>query len=273
MKRKLIAIGLLCCCLTACAPQNEPPVTDKPILTTALTSSAESNDPIPPIQPPEFSNTPKGGIGFLTEQRDYTEGDNTVLQVTWVLPVANVEGDEVLQSTLADSLASVESELQGEVDQIYRQYLRDYQAGNSGLNTPSVLIRYNLHYFTSDAVSLTYILTETTEDGQVYVRSYHSNLDLRVGSKIQLSALLQDTDAVVELFTQKLNDTAPDGLYDGAAELTADDLSDLWYLESGTLSVQLPAGKVAPLSSGDIILTLTEDELDGLLSEYGKALL
>lgn len=275
MKRKLIATGLLCCCLTACAPQDEAPVTDETVITTGLTTPSETNEPLPPIQNPEFQNTPKGGIGISTEQYDYTEGENTILRVTCVLPVANVEGDETLQATLTDSLANVENELRSEVDQIYKQYLRDYQAGNSGLTTPSVLIRFDLHYFTADAVSMTYIITETTWDGQVYIRSYHSNLDLRVGSKIELSALLQDgiTDEVVKLFTQKLSTLAPEGLYADAAELLSEDLSNAWYLEKGSLSVQLPAGKIAPLSSGDIILTLSKDEIVGVLSEYGKALL
>lgn len=276
MKPKLIVTGLLCCCLlTACAPENEPPDSVDPEETAATSTTANTNDQLPTIIPPDFSNTVQGGIGETTGQYSYTEGEYTVLNVTLRMPVANIEGNDALQQTVSDRLNAMQEELERKIEQLYQQCLTDYRAGRESLTTPSVQVRFEVHYFTADALSMTYVLTETTGDGMVYTHRYHSNLDLRVGSEIRLISLLADgkTDGLLALMQTKLTESAPDGLYDGAAQKLQTLMDASWYISEGKLSICLEAGTVAPISSGVVLLSFTETELDALLSDYGKALL
>ena len=275
MNYKLIAIGLLVCALlTACAPEKDPPNTQSEDGTTELTTPDFTVNTAP-VDPPQFPSGMQSGIGEITERMSYTEGEQVILNVSLTLPVASVEGNDALQETLSERLEALHNELRQEIDLLYRQYLADYKAGRVGLTTPSVQVRFDLHYFTSEAASMTYILTETTGDGIVYTHSYHSNLDLRVGSEIRLTAMLADgkTDGLLALLQAKLTESPPEGLYDDALQNLNPLLDSSWFIADGKLSIRLEAGTVAPLSSGDILLTFTKAELSGLLSDYGNALL
>ena len=276
MKCKLIVAGLLLCAvLSACAPEKDPFNTDEGDITTALTTTRDPSNTYSPVDPPDFPAVVQSGIGETTETLRYTEGEHTILNVTMILPVANVEGNDALQATLSARLDTLHKQLRQEIDRLYQQYLADYKAGREGLTTPSVQVRFELHYFTSEAASMTYILTETTGDGIVYTYSYHSNLDLRVGSEIRLTALLTDgkVDGLLTLLQSKLTASPPEGLYDNTLQNLETVLDGSWYIADGKLAIQLAAGTIAPLSSGNILLTFTEAELDGLLSTYGQALL
>lgn len=275
MKHKLIAVGLLCVLLTACAPDQDASVTEDPEESTSVTTTLNAEDSLPPIVPPSFDGTVQSGIGEKTEQYRYTEGEYTVLNVSLTLPVANVEGNEALQKTLSERLDALRKDLEAEIDRLYQQYLSDYKAGREGLTTPSVQVRFELHYFTAEAVSMTYILTETTGDGMVYTHSYHSNLDLRVGSEIRLTSLLKDekTDGLLTLLIERLKASPPEGIYENAEQILSARLDSAWYIAGGNLLILLEPGEIAPLSSQSILLTFTEAELSELLSDYGKALL
>lgn len=276
MKCKLIVAGLLLCAvLSACAPEKDPFNTDEGDITTALTTTRDPSNTYSPVDPPDFPAVVQSGIGETTETLRYTEGEHTILNVTMILPVANVEGNDTLQATLSARLDTLHKQLRQEIDRLYQQYLADYKAGREGLTTPSVQVRFELHYFTSEAASMTYILTETTGDGIVYTYSYHSNLDLRVGSEIRLTALLTDgkVDGLLTLLQSKLTASPPEGLYDNTLQNLETVLDGSWYIADGKLAIQLAAGTIAPLSSGNILLTFTKAELDGLLSAYGQALL
>lgn len=276
MKLKLIVTGLLLCyLLTACAPESDPVITDDPKETTASTTTEKTDLQIPIIIPPHFNSTVQGGIGMVTDRFEYTEGDHTVLSVTMNMPVAHIEGNDTLQQTVSDRLNAMQDELKQAIDRLYQQCLADYRAGREGLTTPSVQVRFELHYFTADALSMTYILSQTTADAMVYEHRYHSNLDLQVGSEIRLTALLSDGkfDGLLTLLQAKLTESAPEGLYAEAAGQMQAMLDGSWYITDGGLSVLLEAGTVAPVSSGDILLTLSASQLADLLSDYGKALL
>ncbi|MBQ7355049.1 MAG: hypothetical protein IJW62_05980 [Clostridia bacterium] len=276
MKRKLIVTGLLLCCLlTACAPESDPVITDDPKETTASTTTGNTDHQIPIIIPPHFDSTVQGGIGTVTDRYDYTEGEHTILSVTLNLPVAHIEGNDPLQQTVSNRLNAVQDELKQEIDRLYQQCLADYRAGREVLTTPSVQVRFELHYFTADALSMTYILSQTTADAMVHEHRYHSNLDLQVGSEIRLTALLSEgkLDGLLTLMQAKLTESAPQGLYAEAAGQMQAMLDGSWYITDGNLAVLLEAGTVAPVSSGDILLTLSAPQLADLLSDYGKALL
>ncbi len=275
MKHKLIALGLLCVLLSSCAPEREPPATEKTTVTTQTTTTYFTDDPLPPIIGPEIPGGLQSGIGEKTSRFSYKEGDDVLLNVSLSLPVASVVGDDALQETLSAQLSVVEKDLQNRIDLLYQQYLRDYQSGIDGLTTPSVQVRFDLHYFTTEAVSMTYIFSETTRDGMVHLSRYHSNLDLRVGSAIRLSAILKEetTDGLMSLLMDKLESDSPDGLYGNAEQILESKLSSAWYISNGSLTILLDAGEIAPISSGDIRITFSESELQSLLSDYGKALL
>lgn len=275
MKRQLIALSLVAGFLAGCAPAKEPFITNETAQTTGVTTTESSDETLPPIQPPNFPNTPQGGIGKETTQYSYTEGDTTILKVSMTMPIASIVGDETLQATLESRLALVETQLQKEIDQLYRRYLQDYQAGKTGITVPSVMIRFQLNYFTAEAASMTYIFSETTWDGLVYTHLYHSNLDLRVGSTMQLSALLTDgmLSGMESIIAKKLTEQAVDGQYENALQIIMDDLDSAWYILPGYLQIHMESGKIAPISSGEVVLSFSEEELSHLLSDYGKALL
>jgi hypothetical protein len=275
MKHKLIALGLLCIVFTSCAPEREPPVPEITTVTTEVTTTHSTDEPLPPVVGPNIPGGLQSGIGVKDSRFNYTEGEDVILCVSLSLPVASVVGDDALQQSLSAQLSVVEKELQTRIDLLYQQYLKDYQAGIDGLTTPSVQVRYDLHYFTTEAVSMTYIFTQTTRDGMVFTNRYHSNLDLRVGSKIRLSALLAEetTDGVLALTVQKLKAAPPAGLYANAEQILASRIDSSWFIAGGQLTVILEAGVIAPLSSGDVVVTFAEKDLQGLLSDYGKALL
>ena len=275
MKHKLIALVLLCLILSSCAPEREPPAPEQTTVTTQATTTQFTDDPLPPIIGPEIPGGLQSGIGEKTSRFSYKEGEEVLLNVSLSLPVASVVGDDALQQTLSAQLSAVEKDLQNRIDLLYQQYLRDYQSGIDGLTTPSVQVRFDLHYFTTEAVSMTYIFSETTRDGIVHLSRHHTNLDLRVGSEIRLLAILKEetTDGLMSLVIDKLASNSPDGLYSNAEQILESKLSSAWYITNGNLSILLDAGEIAPVSSGDILITFSESELQELLSDYGKTLL
>ena len=275
MKRQLIIILLTALSLTGCAPAKLPPVTTAPIYTTVATTTQIPKDPLPPIRNPEFPGALHSGIGRVTTQQTYTENDDIILRVSMTLPVASIVGDKALQETLESRLLLIESRLKKEIDQLYKRYLADYQAGREGLAVPSVAIRFQLNYFTTEALSLTYILSETTWDGLVYTHLYHSNLDLRVGSSMLLSSLMKDNPKISMegLIANALSNQSIDGLYSNATRIVLDNLDYSWHISPQQLHIHMEPGVVAPLSSGEVMLTFSENVLEHLLSDYGKELI
>jgi hypothetical protein len=78
---------------------------------------------------------------------------------------------------------------------------------------------------------------------------------------------------VLALTVQKLKAAPPAGLYANAEQILASRIDSSWFIAGGQLTVILEAGVIAPLSSGDVVVTFAEKDLQGLLSDYGKALL
>lgn len=275
MKRQLIALLLLCGVFTACAPVKTKPVTNETERTTEVTTLASPEDTLQPIQPPEFPNSPQGGIGKYTTQYNLTENDTVILKVSMTMPVASITGDDTLQATLESRLALVEDRLNSEINQLYNRYLQDYHAGHTGITVPSVMIRFQLNYFTADSASMTYFFSETTWDGLVYTHLFHYNLDLRVGSTMQLSALLNEDgfSGLERIVSDKLSQQSVEGQYDNALEIIMEKLDSAWHISPGHLHIHMESGQIAPLGSGEVMLSFSEEELSKLLSDYGKALL
>ena len=271
-----IAAGILACgMLVACAPVNERPDQQSSQTTTAATTTQAPPQTIAPLDRPIFPAGSQCGIGEITETKSYTEGDYVILNTSLTLPVAYVEGNDRLATALNDYLNAFHKERKQEIDLLYRRYLADYQAGRKRLTTPSVRVRFELQYFTAEAVSITYRFTETTGDGVVNTHTHHTNIDLIVGAQIHLDALFTDSadEALQALLQTKLKESSVEGLYENALQNIAAILEDAWYLSDGKLIISLDAGKIAPLSSGAVKLTLTGEELSHLLSDYGKTLL
>ena len=277
MKHKYIIGGLVGLLLVSCAPVPERPV---PVVTTVstttpVTTSRPIGDPFPPIKNPDIPGGLQSGIGEQHRHLTYKEEDTVLLNASLALPIASVVGDEAMQQSLSTQFGIVENELMNRLDLLYQRYLQDYQNGIKGLTTPSVQIRFELHYFTAEAVSMTYIYTETTRDGIVYTDYYHSNIDLRVGSGIRLPALLKEetTDGLLTRILDKLTADTPDGLYANTEKILESKLAASWFICEDSLIVMLEAGEIAPLSSGTIVVTFSPGELEDLLSDYGKLLL
>ena len=275
MKRTLILMLIVAGLLSSCAPAKVPPITLDTQTTTDVTTSIQSEEPLPPIYTPVFPGAVQSGIGRETTQYTYKENDQTILNVSMTMPIANIAGDKTLQSTLENRLAQIETQLQKEIESLYKRYLQDFRAGREGIVTPTVTIRFQLNYFTTEALSITYIFSETTWDGLLYTHLYHSNLDLRSGSFMLLDKLLKESPQIglEMLISNQLNEQNIGGLYPNAIQIVMDNLDKTWHISPGYLHVHMEAGVIAPLSCGEIMLVFSKAEVEHLLSEQGKALI
>lgn len=259
--------------LTACAHERQPSdttaySTEQTDIQTVLTTveTAVNTDPLP---------VPVGGIGETSERYDITKGDRTVLSVSLTLPVANITGNQSLQTELSERLSTYETEIRGHIDSLSAKYEADLDAGKEGLATPSLQVRFELNYFTADAISLTFFYNETTSEGRTIAYARFCNIDLRVGSEIRLSALL--TEGGSGLLATKLKEAVEssqtEGLYAGQKDLITDLLEERWYMTRNSLEFRFSSGDLAPVSSGEITVSLDKEELADLLNSYGSALI
>lgn len=272
---QIIGAGLLLTLLlSACAPEQGDPIntttqaseltTEQPITTTGSTMG--NDDPI---------SVPTGGVGEKSERYDITQGDRTLLSVSLSLPVASITGNDDLQTKLTARLDAIEAEIRDYAEQLGEKYRADIAAGREGLATPSVRVRFELNYFTSEATALTYFYNETTSEGRIITYKRFCNIDLRVGSDILLSALLNEgaNDLLIKRIGEAVKASGAVGLYEGQAELISELLNSSWYMTRDSLVFCFSPGDLAPVSSGEIEVRLDKDALADLLSSYGSALI
>lgn len=270
----ILTAALLCLGLSACAPEATPAVTTAQ---TALTTTAEPIDATTALTTgkDEPIQVPVGGIGEKSERFDYTKDEKTVLSVTLSLPVASITGDDALQSTLTGRLDAIEAEIRGYAEDLRDKYEADIASGKEGLAVPSLQVRFALNYFTSEAAGLTYFYNETTSEGITLRYSRFCNVDLRVGSEIQLSALLNEgaSDTLANRISEAVGQSGTAGLYEGRKDLITDLMDERWYMTRTELVFCFGPGDLAPVSSGEILVRFDKAALADLLSSYGSALI
>lgn len=271
---RIVCAGLLLTLLlAACAPQKEPKqTTATSAVTTAVTSVTTTLGGDHEILTP----TPTGGIGEKLEQYDVmTEANEKVLSVSLRLPVATITGNDSLQETLTGRLDAIEEEIRSEIESLRQKYEADIDAGKQMLAVPSVTVRFSLNYFTSSAASLTYFYNETTSEGRTVSYARFCNIDLRAGSEILLSALLNESagETLAGRVKDAVEQTGTAGLYDRQSERIADLLNSRWYMTRSSLTFYFSPGDLAPVSSGVISVELDKEALADLLSSYGAALI
>ncbi len=260
--------------LTACAPERDATVTTsvlteltsgEPVTTTTLLPTVD-DDPV---------TVPMGGIGEKSERYEIKQGNRTLLSVSLILPVASITGNETLQATLTARLDERETEIRDYVEYLGEKYRADSAAGKDTLATPALQVRFSLNYFTADAAGLTYYYNETTSEGRTVSYARFSNIDLRVGSEILLSALLNEgaSDTLVTKVKEAVEALGIDGLYEGQKALITDLVSSRWYMTRDLLVFCFSPGDLAPVSSGQITVELDKETLADLLSSYGSALI
>lgn len=269
------SVLLLTMLFSACAPKQK----DDPISTSAsseqttVSSETSATTQLPgPIDP---APTPVGGIGEKSERYEVTHNDKSVLSVTLNLPVATVTGNDTLQTMLAERLDLIENEIRGYADSLGEKYKADSADGKQLLATPALQVRFALNYFTAEAASLTYFYNETTSEGRTISYTRFCNIDLRVGSEIMLSALLNEgaEGKLVSRVKDAVAATGTDGLYSGQSDLIAELLNENWYMTRDSIAFRFSPGDLAPVSSGEILVKFDREALADLLSNYGTALI
>lgn len=274
IRHTMISALVLSVLLTACAPEKAPSETTA--LTTEPTSveTAEVTETQAPVIG-DLIPVPLGGIGEKSEQYEVTKWGVTVLSVSLTLPEANITGNDSLQTALTERLDANEEEIRSYVDSLAAKYEDDLISGKTGLATPSVQIRFELNYFTADAISLTFFYNETTSEGRTAAYARFCNIDLRAGSEIRLSALLNEggADQLATKIKEAVEASGSEGLYAGQKDLITDLLEERWYMTRQTLEFRFSPGDLAPVSSGEITVSLDKAALADLLNSYGSALI
>lgn len=272
---QIICAGiLLTMLLTACAPEWDATVTTTE--STELTSvEPVATTTVPPTGSDDPITVPVGGIGEKSERFEIKQGNRTLLSVSLALPVASITGNESLQATLTERLGEREAEIRDYAERLGEKYRADSAAGKDALAMPALQVRFSLNYFTSEAISLTYFYNETTSEGRTVSYARFTNIDLRVGSEILLSALLNEgaSDTLVTKVHQAVEASGADGLYEGQKTLITDLMNSRWYMTRDSLVFCFSPGDLAPVSSGQITVNLDKETLADLLSSYGSALI
>lgn len=276
---QIIILGLVgILFLSACAPDSDPPVTEnsstvssttEPPLSSSITSTRDPDIVDPPIVPSI------GGIGEKSDRYDVVHEGKNVLSVSLSLPEASVTGNDSLQATLTARLEAIEADINGYIQALSEKYKEDILSGRDMLATPTISVRFSLNYFTSEAASLTYFYNETTSDGRVISYTRFCNVDLRVGSEIVLAALLNSgaDEQLILRVRDAVRATDTVGLYEGQKELIAELLDSTWYMTTTALAFRFSPGDLAPVNSGEILVTLEKEAIADLLSSYGSALI
>lgn len=272
----ILTASTICLLLSACAAEiTEPAVST--VGTTYTTAAAEptSSTTVLTTGSDEPVQVPVGGIGEKSDRYDLTKGDQTVLSVSLSLPVASITGNEALQATLTERLDAIEAEIRSYAEHLRVKYEADMASGVEGLATPSLQVRFALNYFTSEAAGLTYFYNETTSEGRTISYSRFCNVDLRVGSEILLSALLNEgaQDKLATKISETVGQSDTVGLYAGLKDLISDLMDERWYMTRSALVFCFSPGDLAPVSSGEIQVSFDKAELTDLLSSYGSALI
>ena len=186
-------------------------------------------------------------------------------------PEVDFYDNESLQNTVNYNLLNVLNEIEHKVDSICARYID--ADSKSFLAQPYVWVDYSLEYYTKDAMSLKFCITETDNNAQTNLSYVTYNLDLTTGSVISCSAMFKDADLgkISQQVSQKLTENGYT-LFPNSQKLIEDHLPNRWFMELGKFNLCFNPGEIAAISQGCVELSLDVEEITPLLSQYGQAL-
>jgi len=196
---------------------------------------------------------------------------NTLILAKILSPKVVFYDNESLQNTVNINLHSVFNEIEGIVNAICARYT-DSDA-ESFLSDPEVFADYCLEYYTKEAMSVKFCITETDNNAQTHISYITYNLDLTTGAIINCSMMFNQSnlDEVCALVSQKLNENGYT-LFDDSQKLIQKYFSNRWYIEFGKLNLCFNPGEISAVSEGCIEISVDVKDISSMLSQYGKAI-
>lgn len=282
MKRLIVFISIASCfsvMLLSCASIITHKDTSEQTTEAYLTTPAISTVTTLATTPPWSTQTGKPIINShsghvmpnIQDKILKDQNGNSIISVKIISPKVVFYDNESLQSTVEMNLLTISNEIEAEVNAICNRYaLADV---NSFLSTPDVLVDFSLEYFTQEAMSLKFQITETDNNSCTYESFICYNIDLTTGSIINSTAVFSEKNltAIAKLASEKLI-ASGHTLYSNSEKLIEQYFQNRWYIKSNKLSLCFNPGEIAAISEGMIEISVDLQQISDLLSSYGVAL-
>ena len=282
MKRYLLLVTIifcLCALLISCASiithKDTSEQTTSPELTTPTTSITTTvvTTPMWSIQTGNhIINSHSGYVMPVIYEKNINDKNGNQLFLAKILyPKAEFYDDEGLEATVNANIYRIFNEIEAEVNDIYNRY-QNCDA-STFLSTPTIYVDYSLEYFTKEAMSLKFQITETDNNAGTHKSFLCYNLDLTTGSIINATTVFIDSDlsSVSLLISEKLSKSGYI-LYADSSKLIEQFFQERWFIKFEELNLCFNPGEIAAISEGSIDVSINVKEIKDIINQYGSAL-
>ncbi len=226
---------------------------------------------------PSIQDVSESDVGVHPESGvyDVTSDDGELLvRAVMTLPKITFVGETPVQESVDKLLDSVKGEFENRINRLSDSYISDIQSGYKVLTNPKFSVSYTLTDFSSEFASILYSIVQTNSDGISSTDYFCLVIDLKAGFKIDLSTLFSGglSDRLLSLINEKLASCGKK-LYSIYEQIAAEQIKSCWMISNGGIKFIFSARIIAPASEGTVEITLENSEINGLLNDYGTALL
>lgn len=251
----------------------------------SLRPFSPSDQDIPQINDPEnipnddtqrpdgpFEDIPNWSIIPTVVRNTLTDTSGNILcEMRYSYPCASANDSSDISSFIS-ALDTISGEIKNYVEKRSELYKTGSQSDFSV--PPQITGYYTVNRFSTELFSITFVFSEISPEGNVGLTKFSYNLDLLLSSRtITIDAVLNDPIKTVSKALLKLEDSGDLALFSNYENILAAAVNDVWHVGADRITFTFPAGKIAPMSSGEISISVKGQELVDSLSEYGKILM
>ena len=139
---------------------------------------------------------------------------------------------------------------------------------------PQITGYYTVNRFSVEFFSITFVFSEISPDGNVGITRFNYNIDILLDSaSVTIDAIMNDPTNVILDAISDLDGSEDLALFPNHEKLIASLSGDVWYVGADSIVFTFAPGTIAPVSSGEIKVSIGGSKLTDSLSEYGKILL
>ncbi len=226
---------------------------------------------------PSIQDVSKSDVGVHPESGVYdisSDDGDLLVRAVMTLPKITFVGETPVQETVDSLLDSVKADFENQIKQLSDSYVSDIQSGYRVITNPKFSVTYTLTDFSSEFASILYSIVQTNSDGISSTDYLCLVIDLKAGFKVDLSTLFSGglSDRLLTLINEKLASCGKK-LYSGYESIAAEQVKNCWMISNSGIKFIFSARTIAPASEGTVEITLENGEINGLLNDYGTALL